>query len=380
MISRHQDLGERSTTGGGLPSECFDTAIVGGGQAGLAVGYHLQKQGRPFVILEANERIGDSWRRRHWNSLRLFTPAGHDGLPGWRFPAPSWSFPTKNELADYLEAYATRFELPVRTGISVDRVSREGARYVIGAGDTMFEADNVVVASGSYRIPTVPEFASALDPRIVQMHSSDYRDPSQLREGDVLLVGAGNSGADIALEVTRRHRTWLSGRDKGQIPFQIETTRTRLLFPVLWFVASRVLTVKTPIGRKLRPHVLESGAPRIRVKTKDLAAAGVERVPKVVAMADGLPVLEDGRIMEVANVIWCTGFREDFGWIDLPVIGEDGQPVQQRGVVTSEPGLYFVGMDFLYSFTSENVGGVGRDAAHIANHIASQRPRVNVAA
>jgi putative flavoprotein involved in K+ transport len=380
MISRHQDLGERSTTGGGLPSECFDTAIVGGGQAGLAVGYHLQKQGRPFVILEANERIGDSWRRRHWNSLRLFTPAGHDGLPGWRFPAPSWSFPTKNELADYLEAYATRFELPVRTGISVDRVSREGARYVIGAGDTMFEADNVVVASGSYRIPTVPEFASALDPRIVQMHSSDYRDPSQLREGDVLLVGAGNSGADIALEVTRRHRTWLSGRDKGQIPFQIETTRTRLLFPVLWFVASRVLTVKTPIGRKLRPHVLESGAPRIRVKTKDLAAAGVERVPKVVAMADGLPVLEDGRIMEVANVIWCTGFREDFGWIDLPVIGEDGQPVQQRGVVTSEPGLYFVGMDFLYSFTSENVWGVGRDAAHIANHIASQRPRVNVAA
>lgn len=373
MISQHSDLEGTSTTGDRNDREHFETVIVGGGQAGLAVGYHLQKRGRPFVILDGYERIGDSWRTRCWDSLRLFTPAGHDGLPGWSFPAASWSFPTKDQMADYLEGYARRFELPVRTRVTVDGLSSEGDGFVVRAGDTRFEADNVVVASGSYRVPTVPDLARELDPRIVQMHSSEYRDPSQLHEGDVLVVGAGNSGADVALEASRSHRVRLSGRDKGQVPFRIETTRTRLLFPVLWFIASRVLTVKTPIGRKLRPHVLENGAPLIRVKSDDLAAAGVERVPKVVAVRDGLPVLEDGRVLEVSNVIWCTGFRPDFGWIDLPILDNDGQPVQQRGVVPSAPGLYFVGMDFLYSFTSENVGGVGRDAAHIANHIVSQR-------
>lgn len=373
MISQHPELEGTGAMGDRHHREHFETVIVGGGQAGLAVGYHLQKRGRPFVILDGYERIGDSWRKRCWDSLRLFTPAGHDGLPGWSFPAASWSFPTKDQMADYLEAYARRFELPVRTQVTVDGLSSEGDGFVVRAGDTRFEADNVVVASGSYRVPTVPDLARELDPRIVQMHSSEYRDPSQLHEGDVLVVGAGNSGADVALEASRSHRVRLSGRDKGQVPFRIETTRTRLLFPVLWFIASRVLTVKTPIGRKLRPHVLENGAPLIRVKSDDLAAAGVERVPKVVAVRDGLPVLEDGRVLEVSNVIWCTGFRPDFGWIDLPILDNDGQPVQQRGVVPSAPGLYFVGMDFLYSFTSENVGGVGRDAAHIANHIVSQR-------
>src|SRR5205823_4680411 len=145
----------------------------------------------------------------------------------------------------------------------------------------------------------------------------------------------------------------------------------RLFLPVLWFVASHVLTVKTPLGRKVRPHVLVDGAPRIRVKSEDLLVAGVERVAKTVGVRRGLPVLEDGRVMDVANVIWCTGFRQDFSWIEVPVFGEDSEPVHARGVA-SESGLYFVGLDFLYSFTSENVGGVGRDARHIAKHIASR--------
>jgi putative flavoprotein involved in K+ transport len=365
-------------------AERFETVIIGGGQAGLAVGYHLAKRDRRFVILEANERVGDSWRRRCWDSLRLFTPAGHDGLPGWPFPAPSWSFPTKDELADYLEAYAARFELPVRTGVSVDRLSRDGDRYVVASGDRRFEAEQVVVASGAYRTPVVPAFARELDPRIVQMHSSEYRDPSQLRDGGVLVVGAGNSGADIALEVSGGHRTWLSGRDKGQIPIRIESRHARLLFPVLWFVGSRVLTMRTPIGRKVRPKVLSNGAPLIRVKSQDLAAAGVERVPRTVGAQDGFPTLEDGRALDASNVIWCTGFKPDFGWIDLPVFDEDGEPVQERGVVASEPGLFFVGLDFLYAFTSENVGGVGSDARHISKHIVSRarngRPEVTVMA
>jgi putative flavoprotein involved in K+ transport len=352
--------------------ELFDTIVVGGGQAGLSVGYYLKQQGRPFVILDANDRIGGSWRTRTWNSLRLFTPARYDGLPGWSFPAAGWSFPTARATADYLEAYAARFDLPVRSGMRVDRLTRDGDRYVLHCGERRFEADHVVVATGFYGTPVVPEFASELDPRIIRMHSSAYRDPSQLQPGDVLLVGAGNSGADIGLEVSQTHRTWLSGRDKGQIPVRIETRKARLVYPLLWFVASHILTVKTPIGRKIRPHVLAEGAPLIRVKSEDLLAAGVERVPKTVGVRDGLPILEDGRVLDVANVIWCTGFRQDFSWIDVPVFGEPNEPVHERGVA-SEPGLYFLGLDFLYSFASENVGGVRRDARHVAKHIASRR-------
>jgi putative flavoprotein involved in K+ transport len=347
--------------------EEFETIVIGGGQAGLAVGYYLKKGGRSFVILDANEQIGGSWRTRTWSSLRLFTPARYDGLPGWAFPAPGWSYPTAREAADYLEAYAERFELPVRLGITVDRLTKTGDRYLVESGGRRFAADQVVVATGFYGTPSVPDFASELDPRIVQMHSSDYREPSQLRPGGVLLVGAGNSGADIAIETSATHQTWLSGPDKGQVPVRIESPLRRLVLPVLWFVASHVLTVKTPLGRKVQPHVIASGAPRIRVKTNDLRNAGVESVPRTVGVQDGLPVLEDGRALDVANVIWCTGFRQDFSWIEVPVF-EGGTPMHKSGVA-SEPGLYFVGLDFLHAFTSENVGGVGRDARRIAKHI-----------
>ena len=364
----YEDRGAVSLTE--AATERFDTIVIGGGQAGLAMGYHLKKQGRPFVILDANERIGGSWRTRTWHSLRLFTPARFDGLPGWSFPAPRWSFPMAKEVADYLEAYAERFELPVRSGTGVDRLIKDGDRYVAFSGDRRFEADHVVVATGFYGTPSVPDFAAELDPRIVQMHSSEYREPSQLREGDVLLVGAGNSGADIAMELSRTHRTWLSGPDKGHIPVNIESRKAHVVTPILWFVASRILTVKTPLGRKVRPKVLAEGAPLVRVKPDHLLAAGVERVPRTVRVENGLPVLEDGRVIEAANVIWCTGFRPNFGWIEVPVFGEDGEPVHDRGAA-AESGLYFLGLDFLVSFTSENVGGVGRDAAQIAKRIAS---------
>ena len=355
--------------------EKFETIVIGGGQAGLSVGYYLKKHGRSFTILDANERIGGSWRTRTWSSLRLFTPARYDGLPGWPFPASAWSYPTARETADYLEAYAARFELPVRSGITVERLTQDGDHYIVHCGGRRLEADCVVVATGFYGKPSVPGFASGLDPRIMQLHSSEYRDPSQLRPGGVLLVGAGNSGADIAMEVSKTHQTWLSGRDKGQVPIRIESRLARFVLPVLWFVASHVLTVRTPIGRKVRPHVLACGAPRIRVKTDDLDAAGVVPVPRTVGASDGLPVLENGRAMDVANVIWCTGFRQDFSWIDVPVFDDESAPIHERGVA-SEPGLYFVGLDFLYSFTSENVGGVGRDARRIARRIEEESTRL----
>lgn len=350
-------------------AERVETVVIGGGQAGLAVGRELARRGQPFVILEANERIGEAWRRR-WDSLRLFTPARYDGLPGWRFPAPGWSFPTKNEMADYLEAYATRFDLPIRTGVKVERLFKHGDRFVVAAGNRRFEADRVVVASGAHRSPRVPAIASKLDPGIVQLHSSEYRSPTQLREGGVLVVGAGNSGAEIAFELARTRPTLLAGRQVGEIPVRHGSLAARFVLPVIRFIGHHVLTVRTPIGRKVGPKLAAEATPLIRVKSKHLAAAGVERVPRVVGVRDGLPMLEDERAVEVANVVWCTGFRQDFSWIDLPVFGEAGQPVHERGISRSVPGLYFMGLLFLYSVSSDVLPGVGRDATRIAKHIA----------
>ena len=351
--------------------ERFETVIVGGGQAGLAMGYQLARGHRPFVILEAAEQVGDSWRNR-WDSLRLFSPARYDGLPGTPYPGPAWSFPTHQEFADYLVGYAARWELPVRTGVAVRRLWHDGERYVLDAGDQRYEADNVVVAAGYDRLPTVPEFAAELDPRIVQLSPRDYRNPAQLADGDVLVVGAGNSGADIALDLAGTHRVLLSGRHPGQLPWHIDRWTARLFTPLVMFAFRHVLTVRTPMGRAVRRRALAHSGPLIRIKSADLAAAGVERVARTVGATDGHPELADGRKLDVANVVWATGFRPDASWIDLPGLDAGGDPEQQRGVVTGQPGLYFLGRLFQYALASSMIQGVGRDADHIAAHIASR--------
>jgi putative flavoprotein involved in K+ transport len=357
-------------------TERIKTVIIGGGQAGLATGYFMRELGDDFVILDGSERTGDSWRAR-WDSLRLFTPARLNGLPGMPFPAPPHSFPTKDAVGDYLERYAARFELPVRLGAMVDRLARNGERFLVTAGERTIEAENVVVAMASYQAPRTPRFAGELDPGIVQMHSTDYRNPSQLQDGGVLIVGAGNSGAEIGLEVAREHPTWISGRDVGHVPFRIETTiALRLFVPlVMRFLFHRVLTVDSPIGRRMRPKMLSQGGPLVRVKPDDLTAAGIKRVPKTLGVRDGLPVVGDDRALDVTNVIWCTGFSPGFSWIDLPIF-ENGhrskEPRHDAGVVPGMPGLYFVGLFFLYALSSSLLTGIGRDAERIVRHIASE--------
>jgi putative flavoprotein involved in K+ transport len=360
-------------------SEHVETVVIGGGQAGLSVGHHLARQGRPFLILDANQRVGDAWRNR-WDSLRLFTPARFNGLAGLPFPAPAHSFPTKDQVADYLEAYATQFQLPVRTGVRVDRLWRDDGGFVVAAGDRSWEADNVVVAMSSFQVPRVPTFATDLSPDIVQLHSAGYRNPSQLQQGGVLMVGAGNSGAEIALEVAGRHPTWLAGKEFGHVPFRIEGAAARYVFQPLLFrvVGHRVLTVDTPIGRRLRPRLMSHAAPLVRVKPKDLAAAGIQRVPRVVGVRHGHPLLADQRVLEVANVIWCTGFGPDFSWIDLPVFGEnEHEPMHHRGVVANQLGLYFVGLFFLYAMSSGFLPGIDRDAEHIVHAILARAGRTS---
>ena len=350
--------------------ERIQTVVIGAGQAGLSVGYHLARRGLSFVILDANARVGDNWRKR-WDSLRLFTPARYDGLAGMAFPASPTAFPTKNEMADFLESYAARFKLPIRNGVKVERLSRHGRGYLVSAGNQTIGADHVVVAMSNYQSPHVPGFSKELDPGVMQMHSIDYRNPSQLQEGAVLIVGGGNSGAEIAIEAARGHQVWMSGRDTGQVPFRISSLigRTILVRVVLRGLFHHVLTVDTPMGRKVRPKVLSKGGPLIRTRSRDLAAAGVERIPRVSGVKDGKPVLEDGRALDPRNVVWCTGFHPGFSWIDLPVFDADGRPKQERGMAIDQPGLYFVGLHFLYAFSSTMIHGVGRDADRVASTI-----------
>ena len=343
---------------------------MGGGQAGLAVGYYLTQLSRQFVIIDACGRTGDSWRTR-WDSLQLFTPAYLNALPGLEFAGPRSLPSTKDQMADYLEAYANRFDLPIRRGWRVDSVTRNDDRFVVMSGPRRFEADNVVLATGGYQAAFVPPFANDLDTGIVQLHSSEYRRPSQLHDGDVLVVGAANSGAEIALEVSATHRTWLSGRHPGSEPTRPGTRVDRLFTPPFWFFVSRVASVTNPIGRRLRPQMLNMTVPLGRVRPNDLDAAGVVRLPRTVGVRDGAPVMEDGQVIDVANVVWCTGYRAAFNWIHLDVFNEVGRPVHDRGVVAAVPGIYFIGLFFLSSLASSLVGGVSRDAEHIARHIAA---------
>jgi putative flavoprotein involved in K+ transport len=263
--------------------------------------------------------------------------------------------------------------LPVQNGVRVDRLWKEAGRFMLAAGEERFECDNVVVAMANYQQPRVPAFAKDLDRGIMQMHANEYRNPSQLQQGAVLIVGVGNSGADIGIEVARTHPTWISGKESGHIPLRIESFFARfVLVRLIRFLGHRILTVKTPIGRKIRPKVLSSAAPLVRVKPHDLENAGIVRVPRVTGVTNGLPRLQDGRVLDVRNVIWCTGYHHGFPWIDLPVFGENGEPVHELGIVKKNPGLYFVGLHFLYSMTSATLIGVGRDAKRIAKAIASR--------
>jgi putative flavoprotein involved in K+ transport len=362
------------TSAAGLTPRRVATIIIGAGQTGLATAYHLGRAGQECVVLHGDARVGDQWRNRY-DSLRLNTPALRDSLPGTPFPAAPYSFPTGREMGDYLERYVAEHGIDVRHATEVTRVDRLGdGTHLVTSYDEAFHCDNVVVATGGEHHPRVPDVSRLLDPGIRQLHSSAYRNPGQLLPGPALVVGSGQSGADVALELAGAgHEVWLSGKVNGEPPVTPGTRRSRLMFPILWFVANHVLTTRTPIGRKLQPVIRTHGTPLLRVKRADLDAAGVHRVEsRTTGAVDGLPQLDDGTVLDVANVVWCTGFRQEFGFIHPSVTGEDGWPRDEGGIVPESPGLYFMGLLFQRGFYSMLIGGAGRDAKYIARHIVTR--------
>jgi putative flavoprotein involved in K+ transport len=348
----------------------YEAVIIGGGQSGLAAAHHLARKGVDAVLLEADQRIGDVWRSR-WESLRLYSPARYDALPGMRHDMPGHRFPSARQMGDYLETYAGRQRLPVRTGVRATRVRADGDGYVVETSDGTIRTRQVIVATGPFQHPWVPEEARQLDAGIRQIHSSDYRTPDQLADGPVLVVGLGHSGADLAHEAAVAvHRTVVAGTSHGQLPFSVDSRRARLAFPLLRFVAANLLTLRTPIGRKMAPMVRLGGGPLLRYRRQELLQAGVEMRPaRFVSARDGRPLLSDGSVHDVATVVWCTGFRPDFRWVDPATLDERGWPLQERGLAADAPGLYFLGLPFLFGFTSMLVLGADRDAAFVVDAV-----------
>jgi putative flavoprotein involved in K+ transport len=352
----------------------YDTIVIGAGQAGLAAGYHLSRRGRSFLILDAGGQVGGSWRHR-WDSLTLFTPSMRSNLPGFA-PHRGYEFLTSAELIGYLEEYVERFSLPVRLGVHVDGLFREGDGFRVTAGDQAFLTTNVILATGVHRVPRLPSFAADLADDIVQLHSSDYRNPGQLAAGPVLVVGAGNSGVEIGVEVARTHQVLLSGRAVGEIPIDIRKPLTgRLVFPVIWWVWEHVLTESRKSGRKAQADALMGhGEPLIRQKEKDITEAGIERVARIAGVVDGRLRTVDGEVLDVENIIWATGFRPGFDWVDLPGLDSSARLSNERGAVTGQPGLYVLAQEFQYMYNSHTIGGVGKDAAHVVRHLDQRSP------
>lgn len=338
------------------------TVVIGGGQAGLVMAYYLQRHAQDFVVLEADQRVGDVWRRRY-DSLQLFSLPRYASLPGWRIPVDH--YPSRDEMADYLEQYAARFAFPVHAGVRVDSVRREGDAFVIETTNGRYVADRVVAATGAHQRPERPPFAAALAERICQLHSLEYRSPRQFAPGRVLVVGAANSGSDVALDAAAAgHPTWLAGRHPGQVPVDIDGPQGKVVVPIVMFVFKHVLTLRTPMGRKARKKAEHQGVMLVRNKLADLDAAGVTQIGRITGVQDGEPVTADGPVPDVSTVVWCTGSSPDHSFLDASLIGADGRPEHHRGVGTV-PGLYFLGLEFQFALASATIQGLDRDARYL---------------
>lgn len=347
--------------------EQFDTIVIGGGQSGLAASYYLSQRGVNHLVLDENFQVGTPWKSR-WDSLRLFTPNHNNHLPGMNFPGKEFDFPSKDEAAAYLEAYTHKYQLPIQTGIKVNGLAQNEAGYRISTADANFQANHVIIATGAFHTPYIPPISKELPRDILQLHSVNYQNPNSIQGQNIVVVGAGNSGAEIAMELSKAGRNiWLAGRDVGRIP----ADKFGKFFggkPYWWFMR-HVMTIHTPIGRKMRSTVLSHGNPLIRASREQIAAAGVEFTPRLTGVKSGKLQVEGGRALPADGVIWATGFKPDYRWINIPLFDASGYPRHKRGIVSEAPGLFFIGLHFQTGITSSLMGGVGADAKYITSQI-----------
>ena len=354
-----------------VPSQTFDVIVIGGGQAGLAVAYHLSGQEADFLVLDAGAEIGESWRNR-WDSLRLFTPAQYDGLPGMPFPATDSDYPSKDMVADYLRDYADRFALPVRLRCAVTRVEQVADGFVVHTSQGPLSTRQVVIATGPFQVPAVPRMTAGLSDDVVQLHSAEYRRPGDLPTGPVVVVGAGNSGRQIAEELVATHDVTLA---VGTAPLQLPQ---RFLGRDLFWWLTRLGLMNKTIESRLARRMRDRGDLVIGSPLRRLRRAGVQIRPRVVSMTGNQVAFQDGTSLRASAVVWATGFRADYSWVDVPnVLDEKGNPRHHRGI-TAAPGLAFVGLPWQHTRGSALLGFVQSDAAWVAGQLRAERPqRIN---
>ena len=363
---------DEPTDAGRAGDELLDVTVIGGSQAGLAIAWHLARHHLRFVVLEAGPEIGHTWQSR-WDSLTLFTPTQHDALPGMPFPGPPDTYPTKDPVAGYLKAYAAAFDLPVRLNARVTALIRTAEGFEIRTGDGVLRARRVVVATGPFQVPFVPPAAQRLDDSVTQLHSAGYRNPRALRPGPVLVAGGGNSGFQIAEELAATRPVDLSIATRA--PMLPQRLGSKDLFWWLTRLGLMRVTAESRLGRRLRSRpdfIIGSSRRRIR-------AAGVRFRPAV-AGAEGRTVrFADGSSLDAGIVIWATGYRSDYSWIDIPGVTRDGQVIHRRGV-TDVPGLYFLGLSWQHTRGSALLGFVHEDATYLAGLITSHARAAKAAA
>jgi putative flavoprotein involved in K+ transport len=339
-----------------------DVVVVGGGQAGLAVGYHLRQHGLHFVILDAGPEVGHVWRSR-WDSLALFTPAQYSGLPGLEFPAERDTYPTRDDVAAYLESYVATFDLPLRLNARVRSVAPDDGGYAVATEDDLIRTNHVIVATGPFQVPFVPPMARGLDSGVVQIHSADYRSPAQIPQGRVLVVGGGNSGFQIAEELAAT-RTVDLAIGKRMPPFP-QRLLGRDIFWWLTHIGMMKVSVESRIGRRMAQRDVLIGSSRRRI-----LSAGVTLRPRLESARGPRATFADGTHLDVESIVWATGYRSDYSWLQVPgITDERGDIIHRRGV-TPAPGLLLLGLPWQHTRGSALLGFVNKDAEFIADLVA----------